>query len=451
MTQHYLRTPLFLITTAILVATGCDFSEGGLNQNEQGSGNQDDGVELDVGRIAVDPTGKYFLADADGQLLYAEIASGSTRLLDEVEDPVRVVFDDQAQRIFLTSTDDGGKIVAYRLTENKADWTVPSQVLGNFEWFEGLTQWPKLDLTSDESGLIVSDPERIRVLDTNDGSERIDVSFDAEIIDLDVLPDGQHALVTLDHEWGDEGPNTVIVRVDLNTGAKENLNVPNCADELIVNRVGTKAFLAPTTCSQDPVSVIDLESFEFVRNLPGFGPVALAPQGGDVVAFMDKENLDESLFGELGDLPEGDERYHMMFIDPKTLQFDSIPLGDELPRYALTPDGKILLIDSNDWYDDARLRVLDIEKKEMVLVAGPDVRLNEYVITNDSQRAMLVDDGLFEIDIPERVVGSVAIDFIPEHINITPDDKYVLLREENEDRIWVVDGTSYQKLRAVGW
>jgi hypothetical protein len=158
-----------------------------------------------------------------------------------------------------------------------------------------------------------------------------------------------------------------------------------------------------------------------------------------LTAFIDLENVDESLFDSPDDIPdEADGRYHLMFIDSRDLGFDTLPVGDSLPRYALTPNGKMLLVDSASWFDDGKLRVLDIASREIRSISGPDVRLDDYVITTDSTRVFLLDRGLFDLSIPERLVSSVGLDFVPSNLNITPDDKHLLLRESGRS-IWVYD------------
>ena len=94
----------------------------------------------------------------------------------------------------------------------------------------------------------------------------------------------------------------------------------------------------PTSCQKDPVSVIDLDSGASSA-LPGFGPVALAPDGSLAVAFIDASNIDESLFDDHNQIPSDDVQYHLMLIDTETLRFDVIATGDALPRYAITADG----------------------------------------------------------------------------------------------------------------
>ena len=167
------------------------------------------------------------------------------------------------------------------------------------------------------------------------------------------------------------------------------------------------------------------------------------------MAFMDLDNLDESLFLPGDPMPEGDRRYHLMLIDTKTLEFESVELGDSLPRYAPTPDGKLLLIDANAWYDDERVRVFDLASGEIQSVLGPDIRLENFVMTQDSRYAYLVDDGAYELSIGERILSSLPLSIIPTNLNLTSDDRWLLLQDDlgpvhiydrDEDRVTAVVG-----------
>ena len=113
-------------------------------------------------------------------------------------------------------------------------------------------------------------------------------------------------------------------------------------------------------------------------------------------------------------------------------------LGDVLPRYALTPDGKMLLIDEDRRLQHMRMRVLDIDAGTMRTISGPDVQLDNFVITSDSSTVFLLDHGLFELSVDEALVTSVAIDFTPSNINITPDYHYLILRQ-SDNRLWMYD------------
>jgi hypothetical protein len=195
------------------------------------------------------------------------------------------------------------------------------------------------------------------------------------------------SLVTMAHAWKDNRVSTKVSFIDLESGHKHTITVPNCSDEVAVTPDERFAFLAPTTCRRDPVSVIDLDDERWMGNLPGFGPVAVAPRGNVAIAFLDRDNIDADLFDDPEQIPSvSDVRYHVMFIDTVTLEFETLAIGDTLPRYALTPAGNLVLVDSASWYEDGKLRLLNTATKEIHTVSGPDVRLDQFVITSDSLR-----------------------------------------------------------------
>ena len=140
--------------------------------------------------------------------------------------------------------------------------------------------------------------------------------------------------------------------------------MPNCEAPIAVLPDASRALLSPTFCEEardsstpddawtnpDPVSIIDItpEALTFVKNLPGFGPVAMSPDGSRAVAYLDMERIDRSMFSDPKQIPgAGSPQYHLMVIDPKTLAFNLDPIGPALPRFAMTRDGKGLLVDSS--------------------------------------------------------------------------------------------------------
>jgi hypothetical protein len=177
-----------------------------------------------------------------------------------------------------------------------------------------------------------------------------------------------------------------------------------------------------------------------VRNLPGFGPVAVAPDGTLAVAFLDATRVEAALFDDPSQIPPADgDRYHLMLVDTTTLAFRTVPLGDALPRYALTPDGHILLVDSPSWVRDGRLRLLDVLGGRLVSLTGTeDVRLESYVVTADATRIYLLYHGLWSVDVAAARLLAVPLPFAPLNLNITPDDRRLLLRED-ADTLWLYD------------
>ncbi len=432
-----------LVALLLLSSIGCQI-EGGWNENQREPGSGDQGVALSWGEIAVDPGGDYFVSSLDDSLLLVRLDSGEQETILEGLKPARLAFANTRPVIFVAGELDGDEmLIAYDVTRASELWR---KRLGSSD-DHAIFSVARLNMTvtGDDAHLVLSDRRAIQVHSPSEGTVGLTRSFGDSIEDIDLAGNGR-LLVTLETEWDGDTPFTSIVSVSLDTGATVTIEVPNCSDELVLSPDGRSAFLAPTTCveptsnrNKDPVSVIDLEKNEFVRNLPGFGPVAMDRAGKRMVAFMDMDNLDRSLFDSPEDVPAREEsRYHLMFIEVDDLSFSSLALGDVLPRYALTPDGKMLLIDEDRWLQQMRLRVLDIDSKTMSTISGPDVQLDNFVITSDSSTVYLLDHGLFELSVGEALVNSVAIDFTPSNINITPDDRYLILRQ-SDTRLWMYD------------
>jgi DNA-binding beta-propeller fold protein YncE len=420
------------MATAVSGFASC--MEAGLNQNEREAGDGDDGVDVGFGEIAIDPTGSYLLsANAQGRLLYAAIAEGNGHVLGSLKNVYRVVFGHDQKSLFLTSLNDDagdqGKIVRYDLETEKIAWSRDSKIFSYFEDGRGSRPW--LDVTRDDRLLIVTRGTSVDVFDAASGKKVFSTgSFERRILDVDLTPDQKRLIVTLEHEFSGELPSTSLETYEIETWVHVSIKVPNCSSELVLSKDGRSAFLAPSSCQRDPVSVIDLQENEWVRNLPGFGPVALSPSGELAVAFIDMDNLDESLFLEGDEVPKGDDEYHLMLIDTRTLRFQTVPLGDQLPRYAISPDGKMLLVDGPDLWTDGRIRILDVATKKLAAVKGPGVQLGNFVMKSDSSEAFLLDEGLYRLSLDERTVQGEPIDFTPWAINLTPDDATLVLRED---------------------
>lgn len=444
---------LSVLAGLTLSLVACDF--GGLNQNQQEAGNQDDGVNLGFGDIAIDPTGTYFLSRNDGKLVHGNILTGGAKVLPGVDKPVRLAFDEKSEIVYVTTEGSGGdELIAYDVRNRKQLWGIAVDIEDKTTNTNGVVTYPLLTVSEDNQHLLLSHRQELELIDLTNGKTVRSEIFGADVVDVDLTPDGSRVLVTTEHDWkskdGEDVPETKIVSVPREpegTGSREEIEVPNCADELVVAPDGGHAFLAPTTCNKDPISVIDLHDNSFVRNLPGFGPVAQSPSGDEIVGFLDLDEVDASLFDDPADVPSG-EQFHMMFIDTATLTYDFMQLGDTMPRYAMTPDGKVLLVDSTGWFEDERLRVLDIPSRTIESASGPVVQLDDFVITSDSKHVYLLDGGLFDLDIPARDVDAVSVGFDPENINITPTDTFLLLRE-NSTRIQIFDIAKGEIARAV--
>jgi len=429
------RHDMILTFMALTLMSAC--FEGGANPNQRTPGNPDDGVGISLGEIAVHPSGDYFLSRAGNGLLVGAIESGNTRIVSGVRNPGRLAFAHGDPVVYVTTIlGTRVSIGAYDLHADVKLWQHPVEPPGA-DGYAATDRGPTLKVTTDDRHLLLVQRDRIDVLDTADGVTRKTFLFERRIIDVDVLEPTSRVLVTLAHAWQGDRVSTRVSFIDLERDHQHTITVPNCSDEMAVMPSGRFAFLAPTTCQRDPVSVIDLERERWIRNLPGFGPVAIAPDGDVAVAFLDATSLDPALFDDVEQIPSSDDvRYHVMFIDTATLEFATLPIGNTLPRYALTPAGNLLLVDSASWYEEGKLRLVRIASREIHSVTGPDVRLDRFVITSDSLRLFLLDNGLYDLSLEAARVERVGLHFVPTHINITPDDAHLLLRED-ATTMWV--------------
>jgi len=216
--------------------------------------------------------------------------------------------------------------------------------------------------------------------------------------------------------------------------------VNNCAGEVEVSPDGQTAFLSPTVCNIDPVSVLSLADggCEVRETTPGFGPVALSPDGTTVVAFLDR---DLPADGVPADVLSSNTRFHLMFMDAKTLKFTTMPVSDDLPRFAFTPDGKSLLVDLP--LDPlASLKVVDVAAKKLREVKGPPLKLNAFSFSPDSSRAFIVDNQLFNLDLAGAAVRANGLNLPLAGINVTPEGPTVVVSQASDAALVFLDAIS---------
>lgn len=425
-----------LMGTLILGTSSSGCFEGGANFNQQAPGNNDQGgVDLgggggstwtggeggestlySYGAIAVAPSGAYFLSASGGQLIFGDLKSGQSSLVAGVGAPSRVAFGAKAARFYLSSAATG-QVYALDAGSRKVLWQASST---------GTLLYP----SKDDKLLLVADDQVLTVRDAATG-EKLAETSPGTIVDVDITPDSQRAVITLQHSWGGQGgaPSTKLLVLDLASWSTKTIEVPNCSSPLVLTPDGKKAFLAPTFCNKDPVSVIDLVEGTFVKNLPGFGPVDMASDGVTAVAFVDAQDLDLSLFDDPADAPSPyGPRFHIMLLDTQTMTFATVPLGDSLPRYALTPDGKIVLVDSGGWFSSGGIRILDVKTRQLQQVSGADVQLDHFVVSPSSKDVyLLYVTDLYWLSIPQKTVKPLSTPFGCQAINITPDGGALLL------------------------
>jgi hypothetical protein len=186
--------------------------------------------------------------------------------------------------------------------------------------------------------------------------------------DVDFMVQTSQLVVT--HKATDDALETnhaVVQFYDLKAqAAGTKLVFPNCADELKVLPGEQTALLSPTYCASvgakdpgsswavldegsvlvpvpvrscEPISFIDLESRTFIENLPGFGPVAVTPDGKKALGFTRKKLLEEQwdYYGQNTD-------YGLVLADVPTRTWKVVDFGASIPSYFISPKGRTALV-----------------------------------------------------------------------------------------------------------
>ena len=321
----------------------------GANQNDRS--NAKDGDDLRTGAMVVSPSGRFIVMQRNTVTLVYDVAAATYH---ELSVPLlRVAFAKRSDTVFAQVA--AGSVQAIDLATRAVRWTLPLPAAGACSL---------LRVSDDDDALLVGHLDAVRVVDAARGTVRNTTPTTGLTTYAAFVPGQSRALVVGPTVWRERGPHTPVIDVDL-AGASPGtaVDVPNCESPIVVVPSGARAFLSPTYCSPgaqavpgevwtnpDPVSVIELAGgvARFHKNLPGFGPVAMSKDGARVVAYLDVKRMDPAMFDDAKQVPWKDgQRYHLMTIDPATLSFTLAPIGNAIPRFAMTSDGRGLLVDAS--------------------------------------------------------------------------------------------------------
>lgn len=409
-----------------LIAALLACSQGGANPNQKGVGDHPGGVKLGIGDIAVAPFGGYIAFERSNTLAVGWVDDGLIESLP-VSEPTRLAFSKQRPVVYVGS-DATGEIIAVDVQARKALW--------HTHVTDTATDRLRLESSQDDAFVVAASPGKVQVLDAATGKIRGERSLASPLVDVEILGDSKRAIVVEHHSWIGDVPHTPVVVLNLDTNGSIDLDVPNCSDDIVVSKDGMRAFLAPTTCQRDPVSVIELQpgNEHYSKNLPGFGPVAMSPDGTTAVGFLDRDNVDLSLFDDPSLAPTTSKsKYHLMLIDSASLKYEFAPAGDELPRFAVTPDGNVLLVDSGNSSNEAA-RLFDVPSRTFVSISGPSLTLDDFSLSSDSKHAyVLMSTELDELDISAAKASGIDPGFQPQNLNISADDKLLFLRKSQSE------------------
>lgn len=450
-----------LVCAAGCLPDGTGGEQGGANANDR-SGGGDSGELLESGAMTVSPSGAFVIAQRRDTTVIVDVKAQSYRELDV-----------KADRIVFSKT----REVAYAVLAGRAGVTALDLPSGNQLWkttpaFQTTASAFQAKVTSDDARLLVTDLDRVFFLDAKTGNIGDVAKIGERPVELELLPGEKLAIAASETTWDDKGPHTQVSLVDIAKQTSQTIDVPNCGAPVSIVPDGTRILLSPTFCTRDaktappgwrnpdPVSVIDVDaasgSLRFVKNLPGFGPTALLADGR-AVAYLDTKRIDPAMFDDKSQIPAaGAKQFHLMLIDPKTTKLELVPIGDKLPRFAPSKDGKTLLVDATrsvlraegsvtvtlggdglkaevkGSFGDgsgALFGAFDLASKTYTPFNGPAASLDRFVQTADGSkvytlRASYLGGDLFGIDVGARTTFDLGRSL--RDIALLPDGTLVL-------------------------
>jgi hypothetical protein len=457
-----------------VLASGClappEVEEGGANANDRTFGGEQ-GEALLTGAMEVSPSGHFVVMQRNTITVILDVTNNSYIELDE-----------QFARVAMSHEAD----VAYAILQT-------GELIG-FDLVQGVELWrdkgpygaaSMLKLADDDSSIVVVNGNFATVLDPATGKQRFTSILDTEGTFGTILPKAGKIAIVGRTSWPDHKPSTPVSLLDLKTGDVASTTIANCEAPVTVVPEENRLLVSPTFCEEgrdsdpddqwtnpDPVSIVDIAedgSLTFLKNLPGFGPVALSADGKRAVAYLDTKRVDASMFEHKSQVPPTDgPEYHIMVIDPKTLEFSVTPIGNGLPRFALSRDGKGLLVDSSVkvvtrmeananasieigpsgisgevsadatvFNENTPFGYFDLESLAFMGFSGPQAGLDRFVQLGDMKTVLTLEkrtDGLggvpFLIDLEAKSTIALGGNYGTgvRDVGLLPDGKTILLR-----------------------
>jgi DNA-binding beta-propeller fold protein YncE len=316
---------------------------------------------------------------------------------------------------------------------------------------------------------------RFTLVDVESGEVR-DRQLGERIRDIDFSSVNSELLLTTS-KWVDAQteylPETTIHFFDPETTEfTASTSFPNCADEVIIDHTRNRALLSPVRCSppkhpsqvkppppnKDPISVIDLETREFITNLPGFGPVVLAADGDMAIGFTRQQALEDEWNYFEQETPVG-----LIFVELDTLEYHIINYGDEEPAYTVSPDGRRLYLfdDGHKWVKDNNgtwhmtssntgLKQFDLDKRKWKNLTSFSTALDRFVWTaNGKSMYYLSDQQLFRLNVASEEVTALPIIGSPDNINLRPQQDYLVLGEGESSIFYLLDRTANYSMTTI--
>lgn len=226
--------------------------------------------------------------------------------------------------------------------------------------------------------------------------------------------------------------------------------VPSCADELVVVPGGGTALLSPTSCGQEPISVIDLVAGKLVATLPGFGPVQVSANGAIAVGFARSKPY---LKGPPAEQPTD---ISLLIVSLADMSFRLHPWGKTVPALTIAPDAKHLYAHDRIALSDGSVtqgKFVQIALQpagkapsaksgkpgEQAIVGGAKT-MDRFAWSADGKSLYLLSNGaLYRIPSGLPVATHVSLPGAPELLNLRPQQDMLILGEANAPVFYLVD------------
>jgi hypothetical protein len=325
--------------------------DGTMGGNDQSEGGEE-GAQLLTGAMTLSPHGDVGLMQRNTTSVLVDFAKATAVQLDGQVD--RFIFAKDNLRGVAMMKD--RSVQAIDIANGKRLWSVTPA-------YKSSVGALRARLSDDNTNLVVVDNDRLLLIDVVRGDVRGSITLGETPTALVVVPGKNRVLAAGGTRWVNHLPQTTIYEVDLESSAVRKTVAANCASSIQMLPDASRAFMSPTFCEEgrdskpkeqwtnpDPVSIIDLSESgpNYLKNLPGFGPVAMTKAGDKLVAYLDMKRIDPAMFDDKSQIPgPKSDQFHLMVIDPKSLAFTLSPIGPALPRFAMSPDGKSVLVDSS--------------------------------------------------------------------------------------------------------
>lgn len=480
-----MRTSLSFVSIVALstaLCAGCSApangDQGGAVQTNDRTDGDNGGEALATGVMLIAPSGRYALLQRSDVSVVLDVANKTTHELSFLAN--RFVFANHSDLGY--AWDGSGNVVAFDLaqaagpsTTNASGTPAAAPLAEKWRTSVSSTSATLFSITDDDGALLLSGADRASVIDTKAGALRGELFLPAYPSFIRLLPVSHRAAIVGATSWVDHKPSTPVTFVDVATLDQTRIDVPNCAAPFEVMPDESRGFLSPTWCQEDhastetqtwtnpdPVSVVDFDAktggAHFLKNLPGFGPVTLTPDGNTAVAYLDTARMDPAMFDDKSQVPSASaDPFQLMIIDTHSLTFSLTPIGHSLPRFALARDGKQLLVDASvriervsaklevsinpngvqvsagaSFGSDAPFGTVDLATHAYTPFQGPIAALDRFVQTADEKVFTLkasadgLGGDLFAVDLASRTTTSLGRSL--RDVGILPDGKTLLLR-----------------------